>query len=183
MRRSRYVPKALSHEFELDLAPLLAVMVKLVPVLIVGSAFVQVSILETDVPQIVKEAIVEPNKQDEKRTSITLVLSNEAGATLAILNEGKVEQKVIPAIENGKQDLAGIHQELVAAKKRFPSVFKLELKPNSNVSYDTVVKVMDEARRARDPKIEFTFQDKSKNTEVKTPYMFPDVVFANVLEG
>jgi biopolymer transport protein ExbD len=51
-------------EFDLDLAPLLAVMVKLVPVLLLSSAFVQVMVVETDLPQAVKEAI---QKQDDKK--------------------------------------------------------------------------------------------------------------------
>lgn len=47
----RFKPK-INHnsEFDLDLAPLLAVMVKLVPVLLVSSAFVQMMIIETDLP-------------------------------------------------------------------------------------------------------------------------------------
>lgn len=41
MRRGKKLKINHNSEFELDLAPLLAVMVKLVPVLLISSAFVQ----------------------------------------------------------------------------------------------------------------------------------------------
>ena len=56
MRRRQQFKTLNPAEFELDLAPLLAVMVKLVPVLLLSSAFVQVMMVETDLPQAVKEA-------------------------------------------------------------------------------------------------------------------------------
>ena len=63
----RYKPQ-INHnsEFELDLAPLLAVMVKLVPVLLVSSAFVQLMIVETELPQVVQQALAYQEKQTKK---------------------------------------------------------------------------------------------------------------------
>lgn len=181
--RRQYKPKILHSEFELDLAPLLAVMVKLVPVLIVGSAFVQVSIIETELPQVVQEAVAQEKNDQKPVTTISLTLSNKDGVTITVNENGNLTSKVVPALAGGKLNLPEIHKALIATKSKYPNIFKLDLRPQGDVSYDNVVKVMDEARRSKDPKTEFPVVDKNSGKEIKTPFMFPEVVFGNVLEG
>ena len=42
---------------------------------------------------------------------------------------------------------------------------------------------MDEARQSRDNNVKFPVFDTKQNKNVETDYMFPEVVFANTLEG
>ena len=89
MSRRRFKPH-INHnsEFELDLAPLLAVMVKLVPVLLVSSAFAQLMIIETELPQVIQQAIAREEKKD-KPTQINLSLDKSAGAHITTTKAGK----------------------------------------------------------------------------------------------
>lgn len=177
----KYLHHDTTGEFELDLAPLLAVMVKLVPVLLVSSAFVQMMIVETDLPQAVKEAI----QQDQKKpdTQIFLQISREAGFSINIHKaDGNVLVKNVP-LKDGAYDLVGLHQMLVAVKRENPKVFKLSLQPAGAVDYGDIVHVMDEARRARDSQTTFPIVDEQTQKETQTPFMFPEVVFANALEA
>ena len=45
------------EDFELDLTPLLAIIMKLVPVLVISSSFLQLTQIETELPQVIKQQI------------------------------------------------------------------------------------------------------------------------------
>lgn len=169
-----------SSEFELDLAPLLAVMVKLVPVLLVSSAFVQLAVIETELPQVVQEAI----KKDETDpvARISLEVDPKAGATIHV-KEAAGESTIAVPLKEGGYDYAGVHAKLVEVKKAHPRVFRLDLIPQGDVNYGDLVRFMDEARRSRDASVTFPVIDPAKGQDAQTPYMFPQVFFANSLEG
>jgi len=180
-RRGFKMNQTLSHEFELDLAPLLAVMVKLVPVLLVSSAFVQVMMIETDLPQAVKEAMA---KEDKKPTaSVQVDVNGKSGLRIIVDKKGAQNVQVIALKPDGSFDYTQLHQKLVEVKEQNPEVFRLELNPEGNISYKEIVKIMDEARKARDKNIHFPVYDSKAGKEVETDYMFPDVVFVNMMEG
>ena len=182
MRRMKRIQINHNYEFELDLAPLLAVMVKLVPVLLISSAFVQLMTVETQLPQIVQQAIEKQDK-DVKATQITLEVKEKEGVRIVITKLGKQSVEVVPKKADGNFDFAGLQVRLRDVKKANPEVFKIDLAPDENVSYKDIVHVMDEARRSRDLNTRFPIFDKVKNQQVDTEYMFPEVTFANTMEG
>ncbi len=170
-----------NSEFELDLAPLLAVMVKLVPVLLVSSAFVQMMVIETELPQVVSEAI---QRQDQQPlpTNISLEIDAKDGIHIVVTEKGKDQVETIP-LKNGVFDYATLHQKLVAVKKLHPEIFKLELSPDGKVPYNDIVKIMDEARQSRDVNTKLPVFDTKQGKNVETNYMFPEIIFANTMEG
>ncbi|MGZ3768088.1 MAG: ExbD/TolR family protein [Bdellovibrio sp.] len=181
MRRARKIKINHNSEFELDLAPLLAVMVKLVPVLLVSSAFVQMMVIETELPQVVNEAI----KREEKNptpTNIALEVDAKDGIRIVVTEKGQEKVETVP-LKNGSFDYANLHQKLVAVKKGHPEIFKLELNPDGKVPYNDIVKIMDEARQARDNNVKFPVFDTKQGKNVETNYMFPEIIFANTMEG
>lgn len=182
MRRG-YKPKINnSYEFDLDLAPLLSVMVKLVPVLLISSAFLQVAVIETDLPQAVKEA-VEQQEKDKDLASIQLDVSSKQGIKVIVAKNGTQKVDVVPVKADGSFDLENLHLNLQRVKTENPKVFRIELAPEGNVPYKELVKIMDEARKSRNKDLRFPVYDSKKGQEVETDYMFPDVVFANMMEG
>lgn len=178
MRSLKKIKKQGTFEFELDLAPLLAVMVKLVPVLLISSAFVQMSIIETELPQPIREALQDPNNP----THIKLFASNKNGLRLQI-ETGSQKEILEAQNKDQKFDFEKLQQNLVLAKKNHPEVWRLELSPESDVSYQNIIKIMDEARKSKDLNTTFPMLDKKTNKETQTNYMFPDVVFSNINEG
>lgn len=182
MARRRYKTHAhTSTEFELDLAPLLAVMVKLVPVLLISSAFVQMMVVETELPQVVKEAI---EQQDLKtKTQITLEMKTDSGFEIVIKDESGKENTINVPQVNHQWDYKKLHLQLREIKKQNPNVFKLNFAPGDNVSYQELIKATDEARKSRDPQVLFEIDDLKKNKKSKTDYMFPEVIFVNMMEG
>lgn len=170
-----------NFEFELDLAPLLAVMVKLVPVLLVSSAFVQMMIIETELPQVVQEAIQRQEDNKEDKPAITVELSTKEGFKIIVTEKGQNKTDAVPVID-GHLDFPGLHQKLLAVKKIYPQIFKIDFKPEGDVVYEDVIKAMDEARKSRNHE-KFPVYDSQSGQNVETEYMFPEVVFANTLEG
>jgi biopolymer transport protein ExbD len=181
MRRLRQIKSTTPHEFELDLAPLLAVMVKLVPVLLLSSAFVQVMTVETDLPQAVKEAI-QKEEQKEKPTIVHIKASQKDGLTIVVNKNGSEKTQVIP-LKEGQFDFNQLHLSLREIKLQNPEVFKIELSPEETVAYKDIVKITDEARRSRDKKVLFPVTDQKENKVIMTDFMFPDVVFTNIFDG
>jgi hypothetical protein len=51
------------------------------------------------------------------------------------------------------------------------------------VAYKEIVRVMDEARRSRSNDIRFPVKNEQTGQETTTDYMFPEVVFANMMDG
>lgn len=181
MRRAKKIHINHNSEFELDLAPLLAVMVKLVPVLLVSSAFVQMMVIETELPQVVNEAIQRQEHQPTP-TNIALEVDAKDGINIVITEKGQDKVENVP-LKNGAFDYETLHQKLVAVKKSHPEIFKIELNPDGKVPYNEVVKIMDEARQARDTNVKFPVFDTKQGKNVETNYMFPEIIFANMMEG
>lgn len=182
MKGRRWNNHDTTGEFELDLAPLLAVMVKLVPVLLISSAFVQLMMVETELPQVVKEAVNQNNDPKNELAKIRLSADGTKGISIVIIEKGKEKETVVP-MKNNAYDFAALHEKLVAIKKEYPKVFKIDLLPGAGVEYGDIIRMMDEARRSRNNQITFPVFDAQKNAETQTPFMFPEVVFANSLES
>lgn len=179
----RFKPK-IDHnsEFELDLAPLLAVMVKLVPVLLVSSAFVQMMIIETELPQVVQQAIQEQDK-NPNAAQLTVELSKKDGVRFITTENENQKVEVVALTQDKDFDLPAVHAKFQEIKKIHPEIFKIELSPDADVAYKEVVRIMDEARRARSNDVRFPVKDVKTGQESTTNYMFPEVVFANMMDG
>ena len=169
------------HEFELDLAPLLAVMVKLVPVLLLSSAFVQVMMIETDLPQAVKEAVKKDVEQPQ--ANIEMLVSSHNGIKIIVQKKNGQQSVDNVPLKDGHFDMALLQKTFQHVKADNPDVFHLEVAPDADVAYKDVVKMIDEARRARDKGVKFPVFDAKENKTVMTEYMFPDVAFTNIFDG
>lgn len=168
-------------EFELDLAPLLAVMVKLVPVLLLSSAFVQMMVIETDLPQVVQQAI-ERQKQDQKK-SVSMEVSPEEGIKIFVEIPGGTTRSVVIPRQSGAYDYQTLYTKMLEVKKTNPEVFQIDLIPAKNVAYKDIVKIMDEVRKSHNASDTFPVFDEKKGSTVETNYMFPEIVFVNMSEG
>ena len=166
-------------EFELDLTPLLAIIMKLVPVLIITSSFLQLTQINTDLPQVIKEAIKNQDANKDKPFSLVVSIDKARNITISAKSDNKEDNYEIKSV-NQQIDFKDFNDKLIAIKKINPQIFKLTLAPDESLAYDEIVKLMDEARKPRESKIEFLFKDSLTGKDVKTDYMFPEVVFGNI---
>lgn len=169
-------------EFELDLAPLLAVMVKLVPVLLMSSAFVQMMIIETELPQVVQEAI-KKQEADPGAAKISVSVTKTEGVKITLTEKGQAHIEVVGLNQEKNIDYPALHAKFVELKKSHPAIFKIDIQPEGDVAYKDLVKVMDEARKAREKNLKFPVKDEKSGKETTTEYMFPEIVFGNTMDG
>lgn len=175
-----FKPRAEEAGFELNLAPLLDIIVSIVPMLLLSVVFCQITMVETPIPQAVQKAMV--NQDKKETTQIKLAISKTSGFHIDVENNGKVKQLAV-ALKGKDLDLVGLHKQMIDLKTQYPDSFKLELHPEESVELTEIVAVMDKVRNRSkdDPKIYFT--DTESGKKVETELIFPDVVFGNVAGG
>src|ERR1700759_3255658 len=88
--------------FDLNLAPILDIIVSIVPLLLLSVAFVQVKMIDSSVPQVVAEAAQRAN--DKTETTVTLKVSKLKGFSFEITRDGKKTPVEVPN-KNGNWDM------------------------------------------------------------------------------
>src|SRR5438067_9532513 len=91
--------------FDLNLAPILDIIVSIVPLLLLSIAFVQVKMIDTSVPQVVAEAAQRANEKTE--TTVTLKVSKTKGFSFEVARDGRKTPVDIPNNKNG-WDMSGL---------------------------------------------------------------------------
>lgn len=167
--------------FDLNLAPMLDIIVSIVPMLLMSLAFVHITMIETPVPQAVEKAMA---AQDEKKdhATVTLHVSKTDGFRFTVVDKGASRETNV-ALKNAKFDLAGLHKETLSLKKNYPDVFRLELNPSEDVPLEDIVAIMDQVRKIERNETKMTFNDVETGKPVETDLLFPDIVFGNVTGG
>ncbi len=169
--------------FEIDLSPLLALMVTLIPMMLLATVFVKITVVETPLPQAVKAAIEKDRKKKKRETTIELKMNNNKGFDLVVKYGASTKYRKQITGSDLKRNLETLHNELVVVKKNNIEIYQILFKPADGVSYQEIVKVMDASREftANDPKL--YIKDKETNESVELKVMFPDLIFNNILEG
>jgi biopolymer transport protein ExbD len=164
--------------FELNLAPVLDIIVAIIPMLLLSVAFVQVKMIEAPTPQVVNEKTVkEPPKPE---TVISLKVSKKTGFAFEVTDKKGKSSVTRVALAAGELDYDGLLASAIKIKGVYPDVSKLQLLPDSDVPFDLIVKAMDQVRqvpRAKPTKV--SFSDMSAKP-AETEYLFPDVVFSSI---
>ena len=122
---------------DLNIVPMLDVMVILTFFLIFTAVFSKTSVLEVNLPGPGTQAAATP-----PRFELELIL-RRTGIEVADRNTGVLE--TIPVATSG-QDVARLTEYLAGLKQRVPEVTNATLLVAEDVDYDTIVQVMDAAR-------------------------------------
>lgn len=164
--------------FDLNLAPMLDIIVTVIPMLLLSVAFVQVKMIETPIPQMVADA--QMKEQKNPLVSFHLKMDRELGFNLVVNDKGQVKEQKLP-MKAGHFDFDGLTTMAAQVKRVYPDHFRLELAPGETVSVNEIVKVMDSVRKAPATMAKFSFKDEKSGQAVETDLMFPDVTFSNVV--
>ncbi len=165
--------------FDLNLAPILDIIVSIIPMLLLSVAFIQIKMIDTPIPQVVAEKIAEQKSKDTVPVTIELKASKEA-LVFEVIDKGQPREIKIPSV-NGAVDFAGLYTQAVNLKRQYSDVFKVDLAPAGTVSFDDIVKIMDTLRRGNAGEKKFAFKDTKSGEMVETDLMFTDVTFSNVV--
>ena len=178
MRKRSQMPKPSEEPVDIDLAPMLALMVTLIPILLLSSAFVHVMVIETSLPQVVAKAIENPQ---DPETQIQVHFKKQNRVDIQVLAPKSAVQTYKVPSQEGKVDVEQLNQTLSEIKSQNPMVFRAEIFPSPSTSYQDIVLAMDHMRESRSQR--YTVSDPETGETVETAVLFPDVVFANVMGG
>ena len=183
MRRKRLLTKDDTEAtFELDLAPMLALMVTLIPIMLLATSFVKVRVIGTILPQAVQEAIQQDKQNLSKTITIDLQMNKDNFKIIVKEDEKEILQKIVPPTD-GKWDFEALHSALYDVKTQFPNKYTMNLYPEQTVPYAEVVNAIDAAREAKKSEDTFTVFDKEQKKDIKTRVMFPEVSFSGLIGG
>jgi biopolymer transport protein ExbD len=167
--------------FELNLAPMLDIIVSIVPMLLLSVAFIHVTVIDTPIPQAVEKAIAAANEKNKDMVQVTLHVSKQEGFRFVVNDKGQMKETVV-ALKDTKLDLDALHKETLSLKRTYPDVFRLELNPAESVALEEIVAVMDQVRQAAHNEPKISFNDET-GKPIETNLLFPDIVFGNVAGG
>ncbi len=181
-RRRQLTSNDSEATFELDLAPMLALMVTLIPIMLLATSFVKVRVIGTVLPQAVQEAIQQDKEKISKTITIDLKMNKDDFLIVVKEDEKEILQKKVPPTD-GKWNFEALHSALYEVKKQFPNKYTVNLYPAEAVPYSEVVQAIDAAREAKKSENAFTVYDKEKKENIKTRVMFPEVSFSGLIGG
>ncbi len=177
MRKLRFRDSSSLSTFDLNLAPMMDMMVSIIPFMLLSATFMQLMLISVPLPAPVAQALQQDRDNKNKDISIKVAMSNSKEMFLDVKDASGHSNRVpIPKLSSGDFDFSMLHKRLVETKLKFPKIFKIELNPETNVDYRAIVGVMDTARsiEGSDPKVMID--------NVESPLLFPDVILANVMD-
>jgi biopolymer transport protein ExbD len=181
-RTLRFRDNSQESTFDLNLAPMMDMLVSIIPFMLLSATFMQIMVINVPLPQTVAKALADDRAKAERDVSISVGMSQQLGFSISVKDKnGKVSKFTVPNATGAKTvsgleyNFAALHKTLVEIKQRFPKVFRIELNPDESVQYNSIVAAMDESRNMenKDPKILIG--------GAETPLLFPDVVLANIM--
>jgi hypothetical protein len=158
-------------------------MVTLIPILLLSTAFLQIKIIETPLPQVVAKAIADNKNDLNPRAELSIESGITSGFNITVVASNGARERISVPNVDGKFNYSGLHQRLYLVKSKYPDIFKLSLSPESSVPYDEIIKTMDAARKTEAGEAKFIITNKDSGESAETDLMFPEVVFGNVIEG
>lgn len=165
-----------TEDTELPLVPIMDAFVTLIAFLLLATSLLSVTLIDTPVPVVSNV----PDDSKEKPLMLTLKVTPEELHLSSMFN--KIPVQKFPKIDKG-YDLDKLHEALVAVRTQFPKERTIVFMPSGDIKYDDIVKVMDTARLLLKTDPPFYLTDEKDGVDKPDLYLFPSVVFGNVLSG
>lgn len=169
---------------DLDIRPVMNLMVVLIPLLLAGSEFVKLSVIEVNLPPRQagggsgKQSGDKPEEKVDKKLQLSLILTEKGifiaspAGVLGGDNAGDEAGPTVPILPDGKQDLPGLKTKLIDIKKKiagqgFVDDDAVSLTAEKLIPLQLVIDVMDIVQ----------FYEEGDKTEE----LFPKVQFGKVM--
>lgn len=157
--RRRGRSRAARGDTELNITAYMNLMVVLVPFLLVMAVFSRISILELNFPS---GDQAQSQKQEKQQQDLEVIVYKN------FISVGTRQGGEIRRFPNKKDDydLAGVSELLVQIKQKLPKKEEVTLLMDSEVKYDSLVKVMDTVR---------VLKRLNTQGELEVYYLFPQI--------
>ncbi len=141
MNIKRSTGRANSEGDDVNITPVMNLFLVLIPFLLLTAEFVRIAVLELNLPSTAQSSVSNKKENDKKMILIMLAI-DEKGFTI------KGTKLRIPPIPKSKgqfqyDKLAASLQQI---KNRYPDTEEITIQPVDDISYQTIVNVMDACR-------------------------------------
>lgn len=180
--RSKYAPE------ELNILPVMNVFMILVPFLLLSSAFVQLTIVDTSLPARAKSSTTaeETPPENKPKLNLTVFVTNDGlllagyGGVLEVQGETPAGQSE-PASNRFKIDMKEVaggakeydwdafRDNLKKVKEAFPQHYSIIILPDNEVKYSVIIKLMDVSRE---------YVTKKDDGTTERQWLFPTPILA-----
>ncbi len=170
-------------QMDLDIRPVMNLMVVLIPLLIASAEFVKLNMIEINLPP-PKTSVgnqqtnqdLNKDKEQEKLLKLKLIISDQGitiGNEFGILRDEGDQGPTVKKLPNGDYDLETLKKKLIELKKKivgqgFADENRVILAAEPQIQYQVIIKIMD------------TIQTYVDENNVMQP-LFPEVNFSKVL--
>lgn len=170
----------LQESVHLNITPFIDILVCLILFLLSAAAFLKLSTVDTNLPRIADVAMLQEEKKDDDKLIVSVKI-DPAGFLVSRVGEDKDgnrqrrwEQggdlrRMIPRSGNA-YNLVALTEHMMTIKRSYPEAVSVMILPAGNVSYQTIVDVMDATREA---------PTKEENVHVR---LFPDAIIGHSME-
>lgn len=135
-------------ESELQLTPIMNVFLIIIPFLLMTASFVQMAILELNLPSLGSRRS-QASQEERKSVTINLLMIKEAGFEL---KSPDLHFNLIPR-QGDQYSINGLKAELVRIKEKHQESEDIIIQPESTIKYELIIHVMDTCREAGFPNI------------------------------
>ena len=143
-----------SEEIEVNLTPIMNLMVVLIPLLLTSAQFIKIGIIDLNLPPAVGGiAAVEAPKETEKNLDLAITITDEGffiSSSLAILKGNSENSPSIPKTVTGEYNFEELSTKLFEIKKKaigkFSDINKIVIQAEPDINYQVLVSSMDAAR-------------------------------------
>ncbi len=176
--------KAEALDMELDIRPVMNLMVVLIPLLIASAEWVKLGVVEINVPPAKGPSAGGPGEMDENKVKekemklgLKIAIAHDGitiGNASALLEGEQGEGPTVPLTAEGKYDFDLLKKKLIEIKKKikgkgFKDEDRVVLTASADIEYQTIITVMDYVQ---------TYEE--DNGDILP--LFPQVNFGSILQ-
>ena len=168
--------KARREAEEVNLLPVMNLMVTLIPFLLLGAAFYQLGNIPVSIPENVPASEAKPPSEIKVTMNCMIELDKVVlTGTGAGLDEASADALGAVIVHKaGKPDLDAVTKHLAAIKSKYPKSDTVMFLPSEQIEYQTLVTVLDATRSK-------TLPGKTADGEPRIASLFPVTVFSKKL--
>lgn len=141
-------PRRVSDTSELDVIPVMSLIVHLIPMLLLSVRFVSLSQLPVQGPVVPSSPAPSTDELAEQDKRVVSVVITSEGFIVGGSDAADPRIPCLGACKPDTYDYASLNRAMVSAKRLHPTESRVVLAPGPTVPYDVLVRVM-EASRAR----------------------------------
>jgi biopolymer transport protein ExbD len=171
-----------SLEMDLDIRPVMNLMVVLIPLLLAGTEMVRLSIIEINLPPTQaggggsSDEVQKPEKEQEQRLGLKIAITKSGfsiASASAVLAGEEGEGPTVPVNENGDYDFKKLREKLIEIKKAvknkdFKDKDSAIITASADIKYQIIIDVLDAI---------YSYIDDERNVRP----LFPQINFGQVL--